>query len=115
MEQEEHREIQRQGEIIIHFVFFLCTDLLNSDSLVGYPNLGLEVDKMNQASLALHEILDVHELLTSKTVCLTEAKARLQLVQDPALKALIQQDIQQTSGSIKQMQSILASASAQLI
>jgi similar to spore coat protein len=70
---------------------------------------------MAQTNFALHETLDMHELLTSKTVCLTEAKARLQLVQDPALKALIQQDIQQTSGSIKQMQSILTTAATQLI
>ncbi|MBU7316105.1 spore coat protein [Paenibacillus sp. SM 69] len=64
--------------------------------------------------MALHETLDLHELLTSKTVCITEAKARLQLVQDPALKTLIQQDIQQTTASIKQMQSMLASAATQL-
>ncbi|WP_253957053.1 spore coat protein [Paenibacillus oleatilyticus] len=69
---------------------------------------------MTQTGLALHETLDLHELLTSKTVCITEAKARLQLVQDPALKTLIQQDIQQTTASIKQMQSMLASAATQL-
>ena len=30
---------------------------------------------MNQQSLALHETLEMHELLTSKTVCLAVAKA----------------------------------------
>lgn len=65
---------------------------------------------MNQTSLAPHETLDMHELLTSKTICLIEAKARLQLVQDPALKTLIEQDIQQTTNAIKQMQTILSSA-----
>jgi len=66
---------------------------------------------MNQSmSLAPHEALDMHELMSSKTVCLTEAKARLKLVQDPALKTLIEQDIQQTTNAIKQMQTILAGA-----
>lgn len=65
---------------------------------------------MNQSSLAPHEALDMHELMSSKTVCLTEAKARLKLVQDPALKTLIEQDIQQTTNAITQLQTILAGA-----
>ena len=65
---------------------------------------------MNQSSLAPHEALDMHELMSSKTVCLTEAKARLKLVQDPALKTLIEQEIQQTTNAITQMQTILAGA-----
>ncbi|MDF2647143.1 MAG: hypothetical protein K0Q73_2948 [Paenibacillus sp.] len=69
---------------------------------------------MNQTNLAPHETLDMHELLTAKTACLSETKARLQLVQDPALKTLIQQDIQQTTNSIKQMQTILTSAAQTL-
>ncbi|MBD0381207.1 hypothetical protein [Paenibacillus sedimenti] len=69
---------------------------------------------MNQQALALHETLELHELLTSKTVCLTEAKARLQLVQDQELKTLIQQDIQQTSQSIQQFTNILSTAANQL-
>ena len=69
---------------------------------------------MSQQNFALHETLELHELLTSKTVCLTEAKARQQLVQDPALKTLIQQDIQQTTQSIQQIQNILSTAVNQL-
>jgi len=69
---------------------------------------------MQPTSFAIHETLDLHELLTSKTVCLTEAKARLQLVQDPALIALIQQDIQKTTTSITQMQNMLTTAATQL-
>lgn len=69
---------------------------------------------MNQQSLALHETLEMHELLTSKTVCLAVAKSRQQLVQDPALKTLFQQDIQQTTQSIQQIQNILSVAVNQL-
>lgn len=69
---------------------------------------------MNQQGMALHETLELHELLTSKTVCLAEAKARQQLVQDTELKTLIQQDIQQTTQSIQQIQTILSTAVNQL-
>jgi similar to spore coat protein len=69
----------------------------------------MEVIPMAQ-TLAPHETLELHELLNAKTVCLTEDKARLQLVQDPALKSLIQQDIQKATGSIQQMQNILSTS-----
>jgi similar to spore coat protein len=67
---------------------------------------------MSMQKTALHETLELHELLMSKTVCLTEAKARQQLVQDPALKALIQQDITQTTQAVKELTSVLSTAAA---
>ncbi|MFC0214227.1 spore coat protein [Paenibacillus chartarius] len=63
-----------------------------------------------QQGLALHETLELHELMTAKTVCLLEAKARQQLAQDPALKALIQTDIQNTTQALNEMQTILSPA-----
>ncbi|KIL37815.1 spore coat protein [Gordoniibacillus kamchatkensis] len=63
-----------------------------------------------QQGLALHETLELHELMTAKTVCLLEAKARQQLVRDPALKAMLQQDVQQTTQAITELQGILGKA-----
>ncbi|KRF44193.1 spore coat protein [Paenibacillus sp. Soil787] len=63
---------------------------------------------MSQQSLAIHEALELHELLSAKTVCLTEAKAREKLVQDPQLKALIQQDIQNSTQAVKGIQGVLS-------
>jgi similar to spore coat protein len=60
-----------------------------------------------QQNMALHETLELHELMMSKTVCLLEAKARQQLVHDPVLKALILTDIQNTTQAVKEMQGIL--------
>jgi similar to spore coat protein len=63
---------------------------------------------MTFQNLALHETLELHELMTAKTVCLLEAKARVQLAQDPALKTMLQQDIQNTTQAITEMQGLLA-------
>jgi similar to spore coat protein len=63
---------------------------------------------MTGQGLALHETLELHELMTSKTVCLLEAKARVQLAQDPALKTMLQQDIQNTTQAVTEMQGHLA-------
>jgi similar to spore coat protein len=63
---------------------------------------------MTGQGLTLHETLELHELMTSKTVCLLEAKARVQLAQDPALKTMLQQDIQNTTQAVTEMQGHLA-------
>ncbi|MGX6445226.1 hypothetical protein ACWM35_18580 [Neobacillus sp. K501] len=47
--------------------------------------------------MALHETLEVHELLTFKNLCLTKAVMMSGLVQDPALKAILLNDV--TSGT----------------
>jgi similar to spore coat protein len=63
---------------------------------------------MTGQGLTLHETLELHELMTSKTVCLLEAKARVQLAQDPTLKTMLQQDIQNTTQAVTEMQGHLA-------
>jgi similar to spore coat protein len=63
---------------------------------------------MAQQGLAIHETLELHELLTAKTVCLTESKAREKLVQDPQLKTLINQDIQNSTQAVKGIQGLLS-------
>lgn len=57
--------------------------------------------------LALHEKLEVHEILTLKTSCATKARAMLGLVTDEKLKALIEQDLVNSSKAIEELKSIL--------
>jgi similar to spore coat protein len=47
--------------------------------------------------MALHETLEVHELLTFKNLCLTKAVTMSLLVSDPQLKAILSNDV--TSGT----------------
>jgi similar to spore coat protein len=68
---------------------------------------------MQQQGLGLHETLELHELMVAKTVCLAEDKARQQLVQDPALKALLQQNVQLTTQAITEIQGVLSKANIQ--
>lgn len=68
---------------------------------------------MNQGNLAHHEIFELHELLTFKNVCATKAAAMQSLVNDPELKAILQQDVQTTKGHVKELQNLLAQSSVQ--
>jgi similar to spore coat protein len=68
---------------------------------------------MATQGLAIHEMLEIHEMLSSKTVSLTEAKTRQHIVQDTQLKTIIQQEIQQGSQAIKDLQGLLSSVKIQ--
>ncbi|MDQ1234190.1 hypothetical protein QE450_001688 [Paenibacillus sp. SORGH_AS306] len=57
--------------------------------------------------LATHEKLEVHELLTFKTSCVTKAVAMRELVKDEKLKQIIDEDIQNSTKAIEDLKSIL--------
>ncbi|NQX47803.1 spore coat protein [Paenibacillus tritici] len=57
--------------------------------------------------LALHEQLEVHELLTLRTSCATKAVTMLELVKDDKLKALIEDDLKNSSKAIEELTSLL--------
>ncbi|WP_151733710.1 spore coat protein [Paenibacillus tengchongensis] len=57
--------------------------------------------------LALHEKLEVHELLTLKTSCATKAATMLELVKDEKLKKLIEEDLDHSSKAIEELTSLL--------
>ena len=71
-------------------------------------------EKMNQTTFGVHEIVDLRELINFKGCCLTEAKTRLSLVENPELKVLVEQSVQQGTSSVQQMQSLLTVAATQL-
>lgn len=69
---------------------------------------------MQQPSqLGAHEMMEVHELLNFKTICAAKAKAFDGLVTDKDLKALMQQDLQQSLQALNDLQGLLARANAQ--
>lgn len=61
---------------------------------------------MDKPQLAPHEAMEIHELLNFKTVCLAKSKALDGLVTDKSLKALIQQDLQQSMTAIEQLEQL---------
>jgi len=54
--------------------------------------------------LALYETLDVHELLTFKSLCLTKAVTMIPFVQDEELKDILVNDIANGTEHIKRLQ-----------
>ncbi len=63
---------------------------------------------MTQQTLAVHETLELREMLTFKNVCLTKAKTMQGLVSDDELRTLLQADVQKTVKNIQELQGLLA-------
>jgi similar to spore coat protein len=59
---------------------------------------------------ALHETLEVHELAAFKTICMTKAKTMKGLISDPALKGILQQDVEISTRQLQELGSILTNA-----
>ncbi|AIQ67691.1 hypothetical protein [Paenibacillus graminis] len=57
--------------------------------------------------LGVHEMLELHELLTFKTNCLTKSQTMLPLVSDTGLKGIIQEDIRGGIEDIQQIRALL--------
>lgn len=54
--------------------------------------------------MALHESMEIHEMLNFKTVCLAKSKMAQGLVFDQDLRALMQKDVEQTIQDIQELQ-----------
>ncbi|WP_409298732.1 hypothetical protein V1498_10145 [Peribacillus sp. SCS-26] len=67
-----------------------------------------------QENLGIHETLEMHELLTFKNTCLTKSASISALVQDPALKAILDQDVTQSKQAVQQLQNLLSQNGGQL-
>jgi len=57
--------------------------------------------------LGLHETIDVHEILTFKHLSLTKTTTMSKLVQDPALKGILEEDSTACSNHIQQLQKFI--------
>ncbi|TWT05236.1 spore coat protein [Planococcus sp. CPCC 101016] len=60
--------------------------------------------------LAMHEKLEVHEVLTFKTACAAKNKVFSGLAQDPELKAILEEDLELSKKAIKDLRKLLADA-----
>lgn len=61
---------------------------------------------MAQNSIALHEKMEIHELLNLKSICITNSKLMQGLVFDQDLKALMEKDVQQSYQEIQTLQAL---------
>jgi similar to spore coat protein len=57
---------------------------------------------------AVHETLELHEIFSFKTLCLTKSKIMQAFVSDTELSDLFKEDIQQSTKAIKDIQNLLS-------
>lgn len=62
---------------------------------------------MTNQKLGVHETLELHELLTFKTLCATKSSTMSTLASDAQLKSMLQQDTKLSKQHINELQSIL--------
>lgn len=63
-------------------------------------------------SNAMHEMLEVHEIVAFKTVGLTKSKTMQALVTDPELKLILQQDAAMSSKHLYELRALLTESKA---
>ncbi|ABS72980.1 hypothetical protein F0M21_02990 [Bacillus velezensis] len=59
---------------------------------------------------ALHELLEIQEMASFKSLCLTKSKTMKALVSDPQLKEIMQQDVDTSTRQLQEFASILSDA-----
>ncbi|QMT21501.1 hypothetical protein H2N74_02875 [Bacillus velezensis] len=59
---------------------------------------------------ALHELLEIQEMASFKSLCLTKSKTMIALVSDPQLKEIMQQDVDTSTRQLQEFASILSDA-----
>lgn len=62
---------------------------------------------MAQQTLALHETMEVHEMLNFKTICMAQSKLLQGVVFDQDLKKLMEEDVKQSMTAINELQCLL--------
>ncbi|MGE5396249.1 MAG: hypothetical protein ACM3MK_01790 [Chitinophagales bacterium] len=60
-----------------------------------------------QKRLAPHEMLELHEILSFKTLCASKASAMMSMAQDPEIKKLLQDDISSSKQHIQRLEDFL--------
>lgn len=65
---------------------------------------------MDKQCLALHETMQVHEMLNFKTICMATSKMMQGVVFDQELKALMAKDVEQSIMSVAALQNLLSKA-----
>lgn len=57
----------------------------------------------------LHETLELHEIATFKSLCMTKSKTMQILVSDNDLKLILQQDVQLSTRQLQELNGLLSS------
>jgi similar to spore coat protein len=65
---------------------------------------------MATKNLAMHEKLEVHEVLLFKTSCVKKGTAMLELVEDKDLKKILEEDVEASTNAVKKLSKILEEA-----
>lgn len=65
---------------------------------------------MDKQCLALHETMQVHEMLNFKTICMATSKMMQGVVFDQELKSLMAKDVDQSIMSVAALQNLLSKA-----
>ncbi|WP_038086596.1 hypothetical protein [Tumebacillus flagellatus] len=68
---------------------------------------------MAQSYLAVHEAMEIHELLNFKTVCTLKSKMMQGLVRDEELRTLLEQDVAASILQLQELQAILGTTKFQ--
>jgi similar to spore coat protein len=63
--------------------------------------------------LALHETLELHEILTFKNICCTKSATMQGLVSDPELKSILQLDCEMSKKHIQELSNLLSRSNLQ--
>lgn len=61
--------------------------------------------------MALHETLEIHELLTFKNLCLTKSFVMGKFIQDPQLKAILNTDVDTGIRDVRRLQEFITDGS----
>lgn len=61
---------------------------------------------METQQLAIHESLDLHEVINFKTLCIAKSKLMQGLVFDQELKKLMQKDVDQSIQALMELQAV---------
>ncbi len=67
---------------------------------------------MPHQQLGVHEKVELHELLTMKTVCAGKYMDMKEMVTDPQLLSLLEQDVNKSREHIRELQNIITGGSA---
>ncbi|SDK35770.1 spore coat protein [Sediminibacillus albus] len=63
---------------------------------------------MASSKLAIHETLEVHEIITLKQSAILKAHAMKSLAEDDTLKQMLDNEVQRSEKAIKDLQEVLA-------
>lgn len=69
---------------------------------------------MNNQKLGEHEKMELHELLTFKTVCTAKASAMKEMCNDQQLKSLFEQDMNKSKQCVQELQSLLSGSTGNM-